>query len=125
MITFGHKGNFKNTESFFKRALNSDHRRILDKYGQIGVAALSEATPKDSGKTSSSWSYSIINLKNSLVLTFSNSNEVDGVPIALVLQYGRVTANGTYVQGLDYINPAMKPIFESLSEEIWKEVIRP
>ncbi len=124
MITFKQSGSFKNTEGFFRRAINSDHRRLLEKYGQKGVDALKEATPKDTGKTADSWQYDIVNEKNYLALSWSNSNIVDGVPIALVLQYGHATVDGMYVQGIDYINPAMQPIFESLIREIWEEVTK-
>lgn len=124
MIYFKQSGNFKKTENFFKRALNSDHRRILHKYGKKGVDALQEATPKATGKTSESWSYKIENKQNSLSVSWYNSNIVEGVPIALVIQYGRVTEEGVYLQGRDYINPALQDIFDKMANELWKEVTK-
>jgi hypothetical protein len=123
MIVLKHKGNFKNTEEFLNRAKKVDYSRILQKYGQEGVAALSAATPIDSGETANAWSYEIKVSGSSFTITWMNSNIVDGVPIAIILQYGHATRNGGYVQGRDYINPALKPIFDRLSDEAWREVM--
>lgn len=125
LIVIKHRGNFNNTERFFKRATQANYLRILDKYGREGVTALATATPVDTGLTASSWSYEVIIRGGSFTITWSNSNVVNGVPIAIILQYGHGTGNGGYVQGLDYINPAIRPIFDKIAEEIWKEVTRP
>lgn len=95
---------------------------ILNKYGMKGVEALREATPKDTGKTSESWSYKITRENDIVKLSFLNSNRNQDVPIAIILQYGHGTKNGGWVEGIDYINPAIQPLFEELAKEIWKEV---
>lgn len=122
MIKFVQKGDFSNIERFLNKVLRKDYLNILEKYGQIGVQLLSENTPKDSGKTADSWGYEIVgeNEKTSLIWTNSNINK--GVPIAIILQYGHGTRNGGYVSGIDYINPAMRPVFEELAYKVWKEV---
>ena len=122
MITFRHRGDFKNTEKFFKQITKRKYTRILESYARQGVAALASATPIDSGLTSKSWSYEISVSKNSISITWTNSNEVAGVPLAILLQYGHGTNNGGYVQGRDYINPAMRPIFDKMAEDLWREV---
>lgn len=122
MITFKNNASFSKTLKYFNaisKALNSG---IFDKYGQMGVEALSNATPKDTGKTSESWSYRIIKSINNISIQWDNSNENDGVNIAVIIQYGHGTKNGVYIQGIDYINPAMKPIFDGLFKEIWEDV---
>ena len=126
MIQFVHKGDFKKIEAFlagglkFKPAI----RMILDKYGRLGVEALREATPKDTGKTSESWSYEIAEESNGrLKIVWRNSNLGDGwAPIAILLQYGHATGNGGYVEGRDYINPAIDKVFHRLADDAWKEV---
>ena len=105
-----------------KRCSNLNLDELLDRYGQEGVEALAKATPKDTGKTAASWSYEIKMDKSGATLCWQNSNIVDGVPIAVILQYGHGTRNGAYVQGIDYINPALAPIFSALANELWKEV---
>jgi hypothetical protein len=122
MIVFKHKGNFNNTERFLQRAKSIDYLSILKKYGQEGVNALSMATPTDSGLTASSWSYEIESRNGIFIITWNNSNVVDGVPVAILIQYGHATRGGGYVQGYDYINPAIRPIFEKIASESWKEV---
>jgi len=122
MIVFRQKGNFSNTERFLNKATRLNYLQILDKYGRAGVAALASATPIDSGLTADSWSYEILASGNSYQIVWKNSNVVDGVAIAIILQYGHATRNGGFVQGRDYINPAMKSIFEKLAEEAWREV---
>ena len=94
----------------------------LDKYGKEGVAALSAATPIDTGKTANSWSYKINRQNGSVSIDFYNSNFSNGVPIAIILQYGHATNNGGWVQGRDYINPAIQPIFDKIAKNAWKEV---
>ena len=122
MISFRQKGDFSKLTSFLERAKESVKLGDLDKYGKAGVAALSSATPIDSGKTAISWSYEIINKNGSAEIVFKNSNIQNGVPIAIILQYGHGTKNGGWVQGRDYINPAIRPIFDNLANEAWKGV---
>lgn len=107
-----------------KRANRLNLDVILNQYGQEGVEALRAATPKDTGTTANSWSYAVHKGTGSITITWSNSNIVDGVPIAVILQYGHGTRNGGYVQGTDYINPAMKPIFDKIAQRAWEEVKR-
>lgn len=122
MITFRQKGDFSNLTGFLERAKMAVNTSILDKYGQEGVAALKSATPKDTGKTADSWYYEITVKNGSAEISFHNSNIQNGVPIALILQLGHGTRNGGYVEGIDYINPALKPIFDNLANEAWREV---
>lgn len=123
MITFKHKGNFEKTTKFLKRVKSLNIKSVLEKYGKVGVNALKEATPKDTGKTSESWTYNVTVTKTLCRIDWRNTNIVDGVPIALILQYGHATRNGGYVEGVDYINPTMKPIFEDILNKVWKEVV--
>ena len=122
MINIKQKGDFKNLSSFLEKTKEKLNLGLLDKYGREGVAALQAATPKDTGKTSESWYYKIERKNGSVSLTFHNSNQNKGVPIAIILQYGHATRNGGYVEGVDYINPALRPIFDKIDEEAWKEV---
>lgn len=123
MITFRHKGDFSKTNKFFSRIKKTPKMAILEKYGKQGINALMEATPKDTGKTASSWYYEIEENQNGIRLVFSNSNIVNGwANIAILLQYGHGTGTGGWVEGIDYINPALKPIFEKIAEDAWKEV---
>lgn len=115
-------GDFSKTKSFLKNLSKKQKQLSLDDWGRAGVAALSSATPVDTGKTASSWSYSIEQRSDGVSLAWNNSNVNDGVNIALIIQYGHVTRNGVYVQGRDYINPALVPIFDKLAESAWKEV---
>ena len=124
MITFRQKGDFSKLTRFLKRAKETVRLGDLDKYGRQGVAALSSATPIDSGLTAESWYYEIENKKGSATITFYNSNVQNGVPIAIVLQYGHGTRNGGWVQGRDYINPAIQPIFDEIVNEAWREVTK-
>lgn len=124
IIVFRQKGNFKKTSGFLKRVTRLDLDAVLDAYGRKGVEALADATPKATGKTAASWNYRVTKGKDSIVITWSNTNIVDGVPIAVILQYGHGTRNGGYVEGIDYINPAMKPIFEEIAHRAWREVQR-
>ena len=122
MINIRQKGDFKNLSSFLEKTKEKLNLGLLDKYGREGVAALQAATPKDTGKSSESWYYKIERKNGSVSLTFHNSNQNKGVPIAIILQYGHATGNGGYVEGVDYINPALRPIFDKIAEEAWKEV---
>ena len=122
-ISFTSKGDFSKTIKFLNKMKNVKINNILSKYGEIGVNALSQATPKDSGVTSRSWNYKIeVNNDNASIVWY-NTNVVKGVNIAVILQYGHGTRNGGWVEGRDYINPAMKPIFDKIADQIWKEVI--
>lgn len=124
MITFRHKGDFSKLSRFLERAKEVVNLGELDKYGREGVAALASATPKDTGLTANSWYYEIIHEKGSVSIRFSNSNIQNGVPIAIILQYGHGTGTGGWVQGRDYINPAIQPIFDKLANDAWREVTR-
>ena len=122
MIKFKHKGNFAKVTAFFEKTKNAN-LGDLNKYGQEGVAALSSATPTDTGNTAGSWNY-IISIKKGLTkITFNNSNIQNGVPIAIILQYGHGTRNGGWVEGRDYINPAMEKAFHEMVEDLWKEIV--
>ena len=124
MITVESKGNFDNTEKLLKRIKSRDYLKVLDKFGQQGVTALSGATPTRSGKTASSWDYEVLVSGGGVTLQWTNSNINNGVSIAIILQYGHGTRNGGYVVGRDYINPAMRPLFDKMADEAWKAVIK-
>lgn len=124
MITFRQKGDFSKLTRYLERVNKAAKISDLDKYGREGVAALASATPVDTGKTASSWKYEIENKNGSVVITFSNTNVNKGVPIAIILQYGHGTNNGGWVEGRDYINPAIQPIFDKIVENAWREVTR-
>ena len=122
-ISFSSKGDFSKTIKFLNKVKNVKINNILSKYGKIGVNALSQATPKDSGVTSRSWNYKIeVNNDNASIVWY-NTNVVKGVNIAVILQYGHGTRNGGWVEGRVYINPARKPIFDKIADQVWKEVI--
>lgn len=122
MITFRHKGSFKNIERFLDKMQKKEFFQKLNQYGRRGVDALSSVTPVDSGRTASSWNYEIHRSKELVEIVWTNSNVVDGVPIVILLQYGHATGNGGYVQGYDFINPAIRPIFDEIEKDLWKEV---
>lgn len=123
MIVLKEKGDFSTTIKYLKKLDNAEKSNIFDKYGQLGVDALQSATPRDTSATANSWKYDVYYNKNESVrIVFSNTNIVDGVPIAILLQYGHGTRNGGYVEGRDYINPAIQPIFDELAREVWREV---
>lgn len=124
MISFRQKGDFSKLTRYLERAKEAVQLGDLDKYGREGVAALASATPIDSGETSASWYYKITNTRGSTTITFHNSNIQKGVPIAIILQYGHGTRNGGWVQGRDYINPAIKPIFDRIANNAWREVTK-
>ena len=124
MIRFSHKGDFSKVTRFLERAKEVVHLGDLDKYGREGVAALASATPVDSGETAQSWYYEITNKKGFVSISFHNSNIQNGVPIAVIIQYGHASRNGRWVEGRDYINPAIQPIFDKIAESVWKEVTR-
>ena len=124
MITFKHKGDFSDTTKFLKGIRKSVNIRTLEKYGREGVAALAAATPVDSGLTANSWYYVIENKAGTIKINFCNSNIQNGVPIAVILQYGHGTRNGGWVEGRDYINPSIQPVFDKLTNEAWREVTK-
>ena len=124
MISFRQKGDFSKLTRFLERAKETVRLGDLDKYGRDGVAALASATPVDSGLTANSWYYKITRTNGSVTISFHNSNIQNGVPIAVILQYGHGTRNGGWVQGRDYINPAIQPIFDSIVDSAWKEVTK-
>ena len=124
MIEFRQKGDFQKITRFLERIKEGFNIGILDKYGKEGVAALASATPKDSGKTAASWYYVIENRDGKATISFHNSNIIDHVSIAVILQYGHATRNGAWVQGRDYINPAIQPIFDKIATAAWKEVTK-
>lgn len=124
MITFRQKGDFSKLTRYLERVKEAVKLGNLDKYGREGVAALASATPIESGKTASSWYYEIENSNGSATISFYNSNANNGVPIAIILQYGHGTGTGGWVQGRDYINPAIQPVFDRIAEEAWREVTK-
>lgn len=122
MVTFKHRGNFNKTEKFMNIVKGRSYLNKLDKYGQEGVDALKAATPVDTGKTAASWTYEIERTSDRTTIYWLNTNSNNGVNIAVILQYGHGTGTGGYVRGIDYINPAMRPVFNKIAEEAWKEV---
>lgn len=123
MITLSSSGDFSRTFKFLNKVKNANFQSILEKYAQLGVQALSSATPVDSGLTASSWSYTIEVGFETVSIHWCNSNVNKGVNIAVILQFGHGTGTGGYVQGRDYINPAMRPVFDKIAEEVWREVV--
>lgn len=124
MIKIRQKGDFSKVTKYLIKAKKGIRLRDLDKYGKQGVAALSSATPVDTGLTASSWYYKIERDNSTISITFLNSNVQNGVPIAVILQYGHGTGTGGWVQGRDYINPALRPIFDKIADDAWKEVTK-
>ena len=124
MIPFGQKGDFSKLSKFLEKAKEAVKLGDLDKYGREGVAALASATPVDTGLTSKSWSYEITRKNGSVSISFNNSNIQNGVQIAVIMQYGHGTRNGGWVQGRDYINPAIRSIFDRIANDAWKEVAK-
>lgn len=124
MISFRQKGDFSKLTRYLEKAKAGAKLSILDKYGREGVAALASATPVESGKTASSWYYEVAHQNGSASISFYNSNVNKGVPIAIILQYGHGTGTGGWVEGRDYINPAIQPIFDKITEDAWREVTK-
>lgn len=122
MVTFKHRGDFRNTERFFNKVRGRSYLNVLEKYGQLGVQALEEATPKDSGETAKSWTYEIERTRDSTTIGFLNTHENDGVNIAILLRFGHGTGTGGFVVGRNFIDPAVQPIFDDLANAVWKEV---
>lgn len=121
-VTFESIGNFEATTRFLEKASRADALKVLRSYGEKGVRALEAATPVDSGATASSWSFEITGTRGNYVISWNNSHINQGVNIALILQLGHGTGTGGYVQGRDYINPAIRPIFDQMAEDVWREV---
>lgn len=123
VISFTHKGNFEKTDRLFHNIIAAHYRHKLARYGERGVRALQAATPIDTGKTADAWSYEISSQPGSVSIYWRNNNVNDGVNIAVILQYGHGTRNGGYVEGIDYINPTLRPIFQEMADAVWKEVV--
>lgn len=124
MIKFRHRGDFSKLTRYFEKLRNAVKLGILDKYGREGVAALASATPVDSGETANSWYYEVEHKNGSASIIFKNSHVNEGVPIAIILQYGHGTGTGGWVAGRDYINPAIQPIFDKILNDVWREVTK-
>lgn len=123
-IRFKHSGSFSNTERFLKKFSDKDYRAMFTRYGQRGVLALQQETPVDTGETRSSWDYKIEKTFYGYSLSWYNTVMAGSTPLVILIQYGHGTRGGAYVQGIDIINPAMKPILQEIANDIWKEVIR-
>lgn len=123
-ISVNSKGDWSKTFSFLNRAKQVDYAKILQRYGDQGLRALAQATPKDTGNTAESWTYEVEVTKRSSRLIFKNTNVVRGIPVVILLQYGHGVQNGGYVQGVDFINPAIQPIFDKIANDAWREVTK-
>jgi len=124
MVRIKVKGNFRGTKKMLEKAEDCDFRRILEKYAIEGVAALTLATPQDTGETARAWGYEIEYGRGKARIHWTNQNMKDGVPIAILIQYGHATRNGGWVEGRDFINPAIQPIMDEIAEKAWREVVR-
>jgi hypothetical protein len=122
MISVKVKGDFRKLDKFFERMASAVKLGKLDRFGRDGVAALQSVTPVDTGNTRDSWSYRIVHQPGRVKIQFLNSNIQNGVPIAIVLQMGHGTGTGGWVEGKDYINPAIRPVFDQILDFAWKEV---
>jgi hypothetical protein len=122
MLSFTSSGSFKNTESYLAKLAKAELVSNLDKYGRMGVEALAKATPVDSGITANSWTYKIVRQGESYSIEWNNTHIVSGQNIAILIQYGHGTGTGGYIQGRDYINPAMQPVFNQIAQDVWKVV---
>jgi hypothetical protein len=121
-VSFTHSGSLSKTEKFLKKMQKLNIAELIDKQAQRGVTALSNATPRDTGRVANSWGYVIEKSKGKVVITWTNSDIENGFPVAIMIQYGHGTGTGGYVSGQDYINPAMRPVFDSIIAEVWKVV---
>lgn len=124
MISVKMDGDFSKTKRYLMKSRSATKKSVLDKYGRKGVEALSFATPRDTGETAGSWDYTIIEEHDLISLIFTNSNAPNNVPIAIMLQYGHAVKNGGWVEGRDYINPAIQPLFDKLANDVWEEVCK-
>lgn len=123
-VTVTQKGSTKNTMTFLKRILSRSYLQYLEHYGELGVDALAAATPVRTGATANAWRYKIEVDNKATKITWTNSNTIDGCNVALLIQYGHGTRNGGYVQGIDFINPAIRPVFKGFADDIWREVMK-
>jgi hypothetical protein len=124
LIKITHSGDFKNTEKFFNKVVKREYMKLFDQVGRAGVEALQEATPKRTGKTAASWSYTVTQNREGISISWNNSNRNDGANVAILIQLGHGTSSGAYVKGIDYINPALKPVFDAFANKVWWEVTR-
>ena len=124
MISVESSGSFDKTERALNRMKSGVAFSRLETFGQMGVDALANATPKSSSLTASSWTYKVTHRKGRYTITWNNTNEVNGVQIAVIIQYGHATGNGGWVEGIDYINPVMRPLFQQIVDDVWKEVTK-
>lgn len=124
LFRFKHKGNFNNAERFFNRILKRDYLNILEHYGQEGVNILREATPVDSGETRDGWSFLIEESRGTVTLAWTNNNENEGINIALLIIYGHGLANGSYIEGIDFVHPVIRPLMQDLANRAWKGVTK-
>lgn len=124
MITFKHKGSFSNTEKFFNRVLRKEYRNILAAYGELGVQILKNATPVDTGATRDAWNFEIEDKNGIVTLAWTNSNENEGINVALLLIYGHGLQNGGYVVGDNFVDPVIKPLMQDLANKAWREVTK-
>ena len=124
MIVFTHEGSFNSLEKFFNRVLKHDYLNIISEYADRGVEALKAATPSDSGETANAWGYIIETGNGITTVSFTNSHENQGVNIAILLIYGHGTRNGGYVQGNDFVTPALEPVFRDLADKMWREATK-
>lgn len=122
MIKVKQKGDFRHTERLFKNALKRKYLEVLEHYAELGVEALRNATPTDSGETAASWGYEIESGDGRTTISFTNSHENNGQNIAILIIYGHGTRNGGYVEGNDFVSPAIIPVFQQLADQIWMEV---
>lgn len=122
MIIVKTHGTFNNSEHYLKNAKRKNYMHLLTRFAVDGVSKLEKATPVNTGTTAKSWNYNIIKTKNGYTIEWTNSNVNDGCAVALLIQYGHGTKNGAFVQGIDYINPALKPVFKEMADALWKEV---
>lgn len=122
MINISGSGSFKKTEQFLARMKTGVVFSILDKYGRIGCDALASATPTDSGLTAQSWTYEVTKKRGQYAIVFHNTNVNTGIPVAILIQYGHATTSGGWVEGIDYINPVIRPLFDTIAEDVWREV---
>ena len=121
-ISFTTRGSTDKTEKFLKKITTNDIYSRVDSIAKAGVTALASATPKDTGKAASSWSYTISRKQGRFTITWTNSDVEDGFPVVVMRQYGHGTGTGGYVEGIDFINPAIRPVFDKIADQVWKEV---
>lgn len=124
MISFESKGSFKNTEAYLARAKRSEAFNVLNQYGAMGVRALAAATPVDTGLSAQSWTYTVEKRRGRYTIVWRNTNVVNGTPVVILIQYGHGTGTGGWVQGRDFINPTMRPVFDQIADAVWKEVTK-